>query len=92
MARLVFTTPESFEQYIKKFSGTGRAMLLEVGGGEFCSLVLRPLVTSKGVDTAEIHGLSLDQVAGIWGRFLGEKYVLSRVVWRDDEPEVRSSE
>lgn len=91
MARLVFTTPESFEQYIRKFSGTGRAMLLEVGGGEFCSLVLRPLVTSKGVDTAEINGLSLEERAGIWCRFNGEKYILSRIVWKDDEPETRTA-
>lgn len=83
MARLVFETKANFLSYLDKFSGTGRMMLLDVLEDE--SLVLRPLVTSKGVDTAEIYCLKPEDKADIKKQFQGNVYYVRRIIWREDE-------
>ena len=83
MARLVFKSKEDFLGYLSRFSGTGRMMLLDVA--EENGLVLRPLVTSRGIDTAEIYGLNPSDKTDIKGSFEGDIYIIRRIVWREEE-------
>jgi len=88
MARLIFKERQEFIDYMARFSGTGRMMLLDVA--EDNSLILRPTVTSRGVDTAEILEVDAEAKKNIKDKFDGQKYSVRRVVWREEEPPPRT--
>lgn len=90
MARLIFKTAPDFISYLSRFSGTGRMMLLDVTEDKI--LILRPLVTSRGIDTAEIYGLKDTDKNLVKEAFEGEVYNIKRIIWREEEAVLRTSE
>ncbi len=87
MARLIFKDKNDFQKYGARFRGTGRMMILDVE--ETHGLILRPTVTSKGVDTAEITGLSNGDKAKLLEGFDGDVFLIERIVWREDDVDMR---
>jgi len=87
MAKIEFSEVGEFEKYMGKFSGSGRMYLYICE--EDRSVVLRPAVTTKGVDSAVVRGISDDKIKEIKEKFGNEDmtFTIRNFHWKEDTME-----